>query len=550
MIKPFYIKMIWGILALLLLASCNRVVLVVDEIPGNTPVGDPIYLAGNFNMWSPGEERYQLQMSEDSNYYFLLPTGYGELEYKFTRGNWGNVEKGICGEEIEDRKLVVTDGDTIYHSIGSWKDLNPIDCPRAVLLIDMLPSNTPKNDIIAIASDLNSWNPNEASIARKTKDGELIVEIARPEGFNSMEYKITRGDLSNSEADEFGREIPNRILTFGQSDTLVVNVDSWLDLPLSTPDRVTVIIKNLPKLTPKNEPVYLASKLNSWSAGNKDYQFQRNRKGQLFYSFPRMKMELDYKITREGWHTVEVDRNGYDIDNRQINLEFSDTIYIDVLRWKDQENIGDNTITLVLDHIPESTPEESNIYITGEFNDWNPGRLRYMFKQHEDGKYYVNIARKRGDFEFKITRGSWESVALDEYGAELPTYGFNYSDFDTLLIKPDIKNWKDLPKLNGNRVVKIILNSVPENTEEGDKIYLASDKNGWDPEDEIQVFKPQEDGKYYITVPYQGESMSYKITKGGWGKVEKDSDGNDIENRVLNFGFSDEVRIDVARWGR
>ncbi|NPD47659.1 MULTISPECIES: hypothetical protein [unclassified Lentimicrobium] len=549
MIKPFYIKMIWGILALLLFASCNRVVLVVDDVPGNTPLGDPIYLAGNFNMWSPGEERYELRLDQDSNYYFSLPAGFGEVEYKFTRGNWATVEKGICGEEIVDRTIVVNDGDTVYHSIESWGDLNPINCPRCVLLIDMLPSNTPKNDIIAIASDLNSWNPNEASIARRTANGQLYVEIERPEGVNSMEYKITRGDLSNSEADEYGQEIPNRLLKFGESDTLVVTVDSWVDLPLSSPDRVTIIIKNLPKLTPKNEPIYLASKLNSWTAGDRSCQFQKNRKGQLYYSFPRMKMYLDYKITRDGWYTVEVDRNGYDIDNRQINLEFADTIYIDVQRWKDQEDIGSNTITLVLDKIPESTPVGANIYIAGAFNNWNPGRLRYMFKQDEDGKYYVNIARKRGDFEFKITRGSWESIALDEYGAELPTYGFNYSDFDTLIIKPEIKNWKDLPILSGNRVVKIILNSVPDNTEEGEKIYLASDKNGWDPEDKNQVFEPQEDGKYYITVPYQGESMSYKITKGGWGKVEKDSSGNDIENRVLNFGFSNEVRIDVASWG-
>ncbi len=548
MIKQFHIKMIWAFLAVLLFASCNRVVLVVDEVPRNTPMGDPIYLAGNFNMWSPGEERYELKLSKDSNYYFSLPSGFGVLEYKFTRGNWANVETGLCGEEIVDRQLVVEDGDTIYHQIESWNDLSPIDCPRCVLLIDMLPSNTPKSDIIAIASDLNSWNPNEASIARRNRNGQLYIEVERPEGVDQMEYKITRGDLSNSEADEFGREISNRTLRFGESDTLVVCVDSWLDLPLKTADRVTVIIENLPKLTPKNEPIYLSSKLNSWSAGDRNYQFQRNRKGQLYFSFPRMKMNLDYKITRNGWNTVEVDRNGYDIDNRRVNLEFADTIFIDVVRWKDQEDIGDNTVTLVLDHIPETTPEDANIYIAGDFNNWNPGGLRYMFKPHEDGKYYVNIARKRGDFGFTITRGSWENVALDEYGAMLPTYGFNYGDFDTLIIKPEIKNWKDLPPLSGNREVRIVLNSVPENTEEGELLYLASDLNGWDPEDENQVFKPQEDGTYYITVPYRGESMNYKITKGGWGKVERDINGNDIENRVLMFGFVNEVRIDVISW--
>jgi len=263
-----------------------------------------------------------------------------------------------------------------------------------------------------------------------------------------------------------------------------------------------------------------------------------------------MKMILDYKITRQGWHTVEVDRNGYDIDNRQINLEFADTIYIDVLRWKDQEDIGDNNVTLILKELPESTPKDANIYIAGEFSEWNPGRLRYLFKKDSLGYYYVNIPRRKGDFDFKITRGSWESLALDQYGLERPPVRYNYGDFDTLIIHPGISHWKDIPGLSGNRVVTIVLNSVPENTPRDDKIYLAPDFNGWDPEDENLIFQAQEDGKYIIRIPYRESSMSFKITRGGWKHVEKNKFGEDIENRVLHFGFSDIVYIDVANWGQ
>lgn len=546
--RKLIIKIFLGLLGLILFTSCNQVVLIVEDIPGNTPSGEPIYLTGNFNMWGPGEERYQMQLDKDSNYYFSLPVGFGDLEYKFTRGNWGTVEKGLCGEEIENRSLYVENDDSVYHHIESWNDLNPIDCPRCVLIIDLVPSNTPKNDIIAIASDLNSWSPDDASIARKTKDGRLYVEIERPEGVNHIEYKVTRGDMSSAEADEYGLEIPNRVLNFGLSDSIQINVDSWMDLPLSHPDRVTIIINKLPPLTPKNEPIYLASKLSSWSAGDRKYQFSRNRKNQLYYSFPRKKMILDYKITRDGWHTVEVDKNGYDISNRQINLEYSDTIYIDILRWKDQEDIGDNNITLKLEELPENTPQFANIYVAGEFSNWNPGQIRYLFKKDSAGYYYVNLPRKRGGFEFKITRGSWESLALDSYGSEFPEHRYQYSDYDTLMVK-SIGHWKDMPSLSGNRTVSIIINSVPENTHQDDKIYLASNLNDWNPEDENMVFQAQEDGKYRIIIPYQGNSMSYKITRGGWSHVEKDEDGEEIGNRVLHFGFSDQVYIDVANWG-
>jgi len=536
-------------MALILFASCNRVVLVVEEIPGNTPAGDAIYLAGNFNMWSPGEERYQMELGQDSHYYYSLPIGFGDLEYKFTRGNWGMVEKGLCGEEIEDRSLYVEKDDTIFHRIESWSDLNPINCPRCVLLIDLLPTNTPEDDIIAIASDLNSWDPDYPSIAKRTKEGRFYIEIDRPDGINTIEYKVTRGNMSSAEADEYGQEIPNRSLTFGTTDTLKISVASWIDLPLEHPDRVTLVIDELPSITPKNEAIYLSSKLNFWSSGDRKYQFTKNRKNQWVLSFPRKKMILDYKITRNGWHTVEVDKNGYDITNRQINLEYADTIYIQVERWKDQEEIGDNNVTLILNNLPENTPKEANIYIAGAFSDWNPGRLRYLFKQDSTGFYYVNIPRRKGEFEFKITRGTWESLALDEYGSELPVLRYNYSDFDTLIIKPKLGHWQDQEKLSGNRVVSLVLKSVPENTFKEDKIYLAPDFNGWNPEDEELVFQAQEDGTYRINIPYQGSTMSYKITKGGWARVEKDSLGKDIENRVLHFGFSDIVYIDVASWG-
>lgn len=544
------IKYNWVILLLLglfSLSSCHKVVVIVDRIPDNTPLGDPIYISGNFNMWSPGEEHYQMKLEEDSSYSFVLPAGYGQLEYKFTRGNWTSVEKGICGEEIDNRSLMVNKSETIINSITSWNDLDPINCPRATLLIEMIPFNTPKNDIIAVAGDFNSWDPDNASIATLNEQGAYVLTIDRPDGVNQLEYKITRGDLSTAETDEFGNDIPNRVLYFGKSDTAKISVKGWADLPLSQPERVVVVLKSLPKVTPKNEPIYLSSKLNNWQSGDEDYRFQRNAKGELYFSFPRKKIVLDYKITRDGWHTVEVDKNGFDITNRQINLEFPDTIYIEVDRWKDQDEMTDEEVTLIINQLPKTTPQDANIYIAGNFNNWNPGRLRYILKQDNQGRYYINLSRKRGSFEFKFTRGSWESEAVDKYGTPLSAFKYQYSDFDTIILQEPIENWKDIPTNSQQEFITIALSKLPDNTPQDAHIYLAPDFNGWFPSDKDLLFNLK-NGNAYLTIPIKGKRMEYKITRGGWESVETNAFGEDIENRILNFGFADTVYLDVIKW--
>lgn len=533
-------------LGLVLLAACNRVVIKVENIPANTPAGQPIYITGNFNNWDPGENRYQLTLGPDSAYYYTLPPGFGQVDYKFSRGDWTTVEKGICGEEIDNRSLNTNAVDTAIVSIASWNDLDPINCPKLTIVIDNIPENTPEEDIIAIASNLNSWDPDNASISKKTASGERYITINRPPGVSKLEYKLTRGDLSTSESDEFGNELPNRTLEFGKSDTIRVSVQGWTDQNDNRSQNVVLILNHLPENTPPADRIFLASNLNSWISGDKNYEFQRNNKGQLFYRFPRKKIQLDYKITRGGWNTVEVDKNGYDISNRQINLENADTVYLDIKRWKDVGKTGDDDITIVIEHIPATTPQKAKIYISGNFNDWDPGRLRYLFWEGHNGTYYINLPRRNGDIEFRITRGSWETAQIDAYGSDMTSYLHNYNDFDTLFLQ--IENWKDLPTKPYKKTVTIVIDKKPKNTPTYAAIYLAPDFNGWNPGDDRLIFDRLADGRPVITIPVHDRSMQYKITRGGWNTAEVNALGQEIENRILYLGFADTVHVDIAKW--
>ncbi|OFY50811.1 MAG: hypothetical protein A2W85_18665 [Bacteroidetes bacterium GWF2_41_31] len=540
--KPMLILLAVG---LIFLASCQRVTIRVESIPQNTPKGQPIYITGNFNDWDPGDAKYQLSLAADSNYYITLPPGFGKIDYKFTRGDWTTVEKDICGDEINNRELFTADEDTVSNNIESWNDLDPANCPRLTIVIEDVPENTPEDDVIALASNLNSWDPDDASITKITSSGTRYITIDRPPGVNNLEYKLTRGSLSSSESDEFGNEVSNRTMEFGKKDTIKVSVKGWTDKPENKPVRVVLLISHLPKNTPGTDPVFFASNLNSWAPGDKNYQFQRNNEGQLFYSLPRKKFMLDYKITRGDWSTVEVDKNGYDISNRQTNLENADTVVLTVNRWKDMGGSGDDDMTIILDRVPESTPENAKLYISGSFNDWDPGKLRYKFWKDATGRYFINLPRRNGDFEFRITRGSWESTQVDANGSDIRPYQYNYQDFDTLTLAID--NWKDIPEKEMDQVT-IVIDKIPANTPVNDQIFLAPDFNGWNPEDRQLIFGRLTDGRPVLTFATHGNKMDFKITRGGWHTVEVNQYGEEIPNRTLYVGFADTVYLEIDRW--
>lgn len=533
------------LLALILFASCKRVVISVDTIPENTPSGQAIFISGNFNNWDPGDRSFQMELREDSIYYITLPPGSGIINYKFTRGDWTTVEKDICGEEINNRSIELAAHDSVRHTIESWGDLDPINCDKLTILIENIPTNTPKDDIIAIASDINAWDPDEVSVFKKDGSGKMYVTINRPEGAEKIDYKLTRGDLSTSETDEFGNDLPNRTLEFGKKDTVKVNVESWTDLPIKNSDRVVLLIEKLPNNTPENDGLFIASNLNSWIAGDKNYEFQKNKNGQYYFSFPQRELNLDFKITRKSWNTVEVDYNGYDISNRSINLNNADTIYLKIAQWKDLKNEGKNDICIVINSIPESTPTNENIFISGNFNDWNPGRLRHMFNKKANGKYYIKLPRENGNIEFTVTRGSWESSPVDKYGSVLPNFIYNYSNYDSIFV--DIVNWKDKPLMK-QKSITLVLDDLPDNTPEYSSLFLAPDFNGWNPQDENLQFDNLPDGRRIITIPTNGTNMKYKITRGGWETVEVDEYGYYMPDRELYFGFADTVYINIIKW--
>lgn len=75
-------------------------------------------------------------------------------------------------------------------------------------------------------------------------------------------------------------------------------------------------------------------------------------------------------------------------------------------------------------HFNLETSEEDgrSIYLTGNFNKWNPKDDNFKLNKLEESKYeiIVNDEDLPDKIEYKFTKGGWESVEIDEYDNIMP----------------------------------------------------------------------------------------------------------------------------------
>lgn len=81
----------------------------------------------------------------------------------------------------------------------------------------------------------------------------------------------------------------------------------------------------------------------------------------------------------------------------------------------------------------------------------------------------------------------------------------------------------------------IIVKSIPENTPEGDPIYLAGTVNGWNPGNEQYKLTKDSVGSYRITLNPSPGTIRFKFTRGSWQKVEGNATGGFIPDRVVSY---------------
>lgn len=111
------------LLNFVILCSAQLTINIVS-VPTNTPVSEPLYLAGTINNWNTGDDDFQFSSSGNGQYTITINPDPGEIKFKITRGAWSSVEGNANGGFRPNREYTYSGGNTsldIY--IEGWEDL-------------------------------------------------------------------------------------------------------------------------------------------------------------------------------------------------------------------------------------------------------------------------------------------------------------------------------------------------------------------------------------------------------------------------------------------
>jgi predicted alpha/beta superfamily hydrolase len=98
-------------------------------------------------------------------------------------------------------------------------------------------------------------------------------------------------------------------------------------------------------------------------------------------------------------------------------------------------------VRFIVSSFPTRNLSDSNLFLAGSFNGWNPRDKNYRFQKNEKGDYLLGAKLEDGTYEFKITRGGWDKVECKKGGADIQNRFFKLASDTTINIM--VEEWAD-----------------------------------------------------------------------------------------------------------
>jgi AraC-like DNA-binding protein len=189
-----------------------------------------------------------------------------------------------------------------------------------------------------------------------------------------------------------------------------------------------------------NQPLYVATSYDNWDPGNSENILKKIDETHYAILLKNAPDSFEYKFTQGSWMSVEGTPAGENLPNRVFQNNGNGSIQNKLLGWEKLISYD-----IIVENIPENTPKDARIYISGNFNGWNAANPHYELKKFSQGGYKISIKSDQPRLEYKFTRGSWDAV-------EAKTNGKSRSNriiareaaIDNKAIKVNIDGWEDL----------------------------------------------------------------------------------------------------------
>lgn len=160
------------------------------------------------------------------------------------------------------------------------------------------------------------------------------------------------------------------------------------------------------------QDLYLATDFNDWNPKDPQWKLRKWNDSTFTLEVPSQYIPFSFKFTQGTWGLTEGTERGEPIPNRRFDpTSPTGTFHFQIVGWEKH-----HAYKFVVQQIPENTPTGSELFITGNFNHWDPANPSYKLLKRIDGLWETTIYTDLPRLEYKFTRGNWASVEARENG--------------------------------------------------------------------------------------------------------------------------------------
>lgn len=181
---------------------------------------------------------------------------------------------------------------------------------------------------------------------------------------------------------------------------------------------------------PTSDVWYVAGTMNGWNCADSAYEMLPNGDGTFSYTMSLTAGNHALKVTNGTWDVCFGKEGGTD-----GNYEFGMSADGEATVNYD----GNGGVTVVGDNVVDPDPSLNGPaawYVAGTMNEWNCADEAYKMTDNGDGTYSYTFSVTPGDYQLKVTNGTWDVCFGDENGPE-GNYAFNVTDETNCVVKFD-----------------------------------------------------------------------------------------------------------------
>lgn len=214
----------------------------------------PVYISGNFNNWNTQDNSYMMEQIANNVYQFVFSSDFDypeELLYKFTKGDWSEVEIDASGNRTENRSTKKHTGiqnEFVARWRKNWLPFKPNYLPQVLLISDefeipqlnktrkiwaLLPHDYDKTDehypVMYLQDAQNLFNEDaqhgnweidkKLAVMSEYKIGKIIIiAIEHAEDDRLKEYNVGRTVLGKGQGKKYIRFVTETLKPFVDSN--------------------------------------------------------------------------------------------------------------------------------------------------------------------------------------------------------------------------------------------------------------------------------------------------------------------------------------------